>query len=287
MKERSILNIDYYDNSVRIKNANNFSLADTLDCGQAFRWHEDNGRWIGVAHGRKIALKKDGNDVIIEGTGKEDFDNIWRNYFDLDRDYSHIIKVVSSDPKLCKICEQTSGIRLLRQDPWEALCSFIISQNNNIPRIKGIIERMCENFGEDIGGAYSFPTADKIANLTVEELAPLRSGFRAKYIIDAAKKVADGSLPINDLCNMDKESATQLLMTVNGVGPKVASCALLFGCGHIECFPIDVWIKRAMAVLFSDELPKEAIPYAGIVQQYIFHYSRITGLDADKIADLL
>ena len=279
--------IEYFEASVKIKKAANFNLADTLDCGQAFRWHENEGKWYGIAHGKRLCLYNEGDDIVIEGADKEDFDNIWRTYFDLDRDYGAVIATVSADNRLNKICARTSGIRILKQDPWEALCSFIISQNNNIPRIKGIVERLCQNFGEDLGGgAYSFPSAEKIATLTVEDLAPLRSGFRAKYIIDAAKKVADGSVPLYELQGVDKDSAAASLMSITGVGPKVAACALLFGCGHIECFPVDVWIRRAMEVMFSDGLPDYALPYAGIVQQYIFHYARLTGLDADKMGEI-
>ena len=287
MKKDYNLDIEYTPCAVRIKNARNFCLADTLDCGQAFRWYEKDGKWYGIAHSTKLCLFNDGDDVVIEGVSEAEFESVWRAYFDLDRDYSAVIDAVKEDKRLNKICALTGGIRLLRQDPWEALCSFIISQNNNIPRIKGIVERLCQAYGNDLGdGAYSFPQAEKIAALTVEDLAPIRAGFRAKYIIDAAKKVASGQVPINELCNMDVQSAAEALMLISGVGPKVAACTLLFGCGHIECFPVDVWIKRAMEVMFSDGLPDYALPYAGIVQQYIFHYARLTGLDADKMGDI-
>lgn len=287
MKDDYKINIEYTNSGLKILNAANFCLADTLDCGQAFRWYEKDGKWHGIAHGKRLCLYNDGSDVIIEGADKDDFENIWREYFDLDRDYSAVIKTVSADKRLNKICELTGGIRILKQDPWEALCSFIISQNNNIPRIKGIVERLCQNFGDEIAdGAYSFPSAQRLAALTVEDLAPLRSGFRAKYIIDAAQKVADGRVDLYGLHKLDAQSAAESLMTVSGVGPKVAACALLFGCGHIECFPVDVWIRRAMEVMFSDGLPEYALPYAGIVQQYIFHYARLTGLDADKMGEI-
>jgi len=287
MNNNYSIDIKYTNSGVILKNAANFSLSDTLDCGQAFRWYEKEGKWYGIAHGKRLCLFNEGSDIVIEGASEEDFDSIWRGYFDLDRDYGAVIETVRVDKRLNKICSLTGGIRLLRQDPWEALCSFIISQNNNIPRIKGIVERLCQTFGENLGdGAYSFPSAERIASLTVENLAPLRAGFRAKYILDAAKKVANGSVPLYDLHKMDAESAADCLMTISGVGPKVAACALLFGCGHIECFPVDVWIKRAIEVMFSDGLPEYALPYAGIVQQYIFHYARLTGLDADKMGDI-
>lgn len=266
--------------TVRIKNAENFSLNQTLDCGQAFRWQmSKDGVWNGVAYGKYIEIYSDNGDIVIKGTNKQDFDNIWCSYFDIKRDYSKIIKTVSSDNTLRLASEFGSGIRVLNQEPWEALCSFIISQNNNIPRIKGIIERLCENFGEKCARRYSFPSANRLADLEIDDLAPLRCGFRARYIIDAARKVSTGEIDLISLKNTDYETAKAKLMTITGVGPKVADCTLLFGLGHISAFPKDVWIKRAMQVLFDGELPDCAVPYAGIVQQYIFYYARSNNIN--------
>ncbi len=268
-------NIEFKNDKIYIKNAVNFDLAQTLDCGQAFRWSVDEcGVWSGIAFNRYISLYRNGNDIVIENSNKQDFNNIWRHYFDLDRDYGEIIKAVSADQTVKTAAEYSSGIRLLNQDSWEALCSFIISQNNNIPRIKGIIERLCENFGDKIGGGYTFPTSQKIATLSADDLAVIRSGFRAKYIIDAAHKVASGEIDLELLKTTDYNTACDILMQIKGVGPKVADCVLLYGLGHIEAFPRDVWIKRALAELFGGELPECAHAYAGIVQQYIFHYIR-------------
>ena len=149
---------------------------------------------------------------------------------------------------------------------------------NNIKRIKGIISRLCENFGEEKDGYYTFPTAQKIASLSLEDLEVLRSGFRAKYILDAAIKISSGEINLDALKDMTVDLAREELMKIKGVGPKVADCALLFSHKHIEAFPKDVWIKRAMEKLFNGELPKEAKEYAGIIQQYIFFYARETGL---------
>ncbi len=268
-------NIKFENDKIYIKNAVNFDLEQTLDCGQAFRWRVDaNGVWSGIAFDKFIKLYHKGDDIIIENSNEQDFKNYWYNYLDLGRDYGKIIKIISADKTIKSAAQFGSGIRLLNQDSWEALCSFIISQNNNIPRIKGIIERLCESFGNKIDGGYTFPTAQKLACLTVDDLAVIRSGFRAKYIIDAAQRVASGEIDLNALKAADYNTACDTLMTIKGVGPKVADCVLLYGLGHIEAFPRDVWIKRALTELFNGELPDCATKYAGIVQQYIFHYIR-------------
>ena len=272
--------IEYVNDKIIIKNATNFDLAQTLDCGQAFRWSEDeNGIWHGIANGKYIEIYKDSSDIVILNSNKEDFESFWYNYFDLDCDYGKVIENLSTDSILKSACDYGSGIRILRQEPWEALCSFIISQNNNIPRIKGIIERLCENFGEKIGNAFSFPDAKKVSMLTVEDLAILKCGFRARYILDAAKKVANNQIDFEALKCADTDTARSALMTITGVGPKVADCTLLFGLYRIDAFPKDVWIKRAMEVLFPGGLPECARDCPGIVQQYIFYYSRSGNLN--------
>ncbi len=265
-----------------IKNIIPFDLALTLDCGQAFRWNEtDDGCFEGIALGRYLKIKQDKTDLIFYNTSKEDYDNIWKGYFDFERDYGAILKKARENDLLRRITKDCGGIRLLKQDPWEALCSFIISQNNNIPRIKGIITRLCENFGDKIECGYTFPTAEKLANLTVEDLAPLRAGFRAKYILSAAKKCSD-EIDLNTLPQLPIEKAREILMTITGVGPKVADCTLLFGLGFHSAFPMDVWMKRAMAVLFNNKLPDGFEDCAGIIQQYIFHYARTEKITFDN-----
>ena len=269
------------NNNIYVYGVDTFVLAQTLDCGQAFRWREkSNGIWQGVAFNKYLEIEKlDDGTVIFYNTTASDFENIWCDYFDFNRDYTEIIKAISSNEVLKKAAEYGKGIRVLNQEPWETLCSFIISQNNNIKRIKGIIERLCENFGDDMGGYFTFPTPEKLAGLSPEDLAVLRSGFRAKYILDAAQKVSNKEIDLNNLKNLSCVDAQKELMKIKGVGPKVADCALLFSHRHIEAFPKDVWIKRAMEVLFEGNLPKEAEKYAGIVQQYIFFYARETKLN--------
>ena len=179
-------------------------------------------------------------------------------------------------PILAEAAQFAPGIRILNQDPWEALCSFIISQNNNIPRIKGIVERLCQTFGDEIDdGWYTFPTAEKLASLEPEDLQPIRAGFRARYIVDGARKVSSGEINPEKIRVTEINSARSELMKITGVGIKVADCTLLFGLHRVEAFPLDVWMKRAMKTLFPEMSPKDFGEYAGIAQQYIFHYSRM------------
>ena len=170
----------------------------------------------------------------------------------------------------------------MRQDSWEALCSFIISQCNNISRIKGIVERLCTAFGDELRVGdrvyYSFPTAETLAKLSAEDLACLRSGYRAEYIIIAAKAVADGSLDLDALKKTDCKAAVKELRKLRGIGEKVANCVVLFGLAHMEAFPIDVWMKRALKENFPPDFEPETLgSYAGLAQQYIFYYARSNG----------
>lgn len=255
-----------------------FSLPQTLDCGQAFRWEktEDN-KWHGVVKGTPLTVYETADGIVFENTDEEKFNTIWKDYFDFDTDYEKIRESFSGDLYLSRAMDFCGGIRLLKQEPWEALCSFIISQNNNIPRIKGIISRLCEAFGDNLGnGDFSFPDAERLAKMTPEELAPLRAGFRAKYIVDAARKVASGEVPLYELKKLPLEEGLNSLMKITGVGPKVASCALLYGCGKKDAFPIDVWVKKILKELYPDGFPFEDSPYKGVAQQYLFHYRRFS-----------
>ncbi|MCR5522660.1 MAG: DNA-3-methyladenine glycosylase 2 [Clostridia bacterium] len=257
-----------------------FNVPVTLDCGQAFRWKKDgNGDMHGVAFSRALTVHAQGDKITFYGTDKEEFNRIWRRYFDLDRDYEGICRGFGADEKLKSAVEAYPGIRILRQEPWEALVSFIISQNNNIPRIKGIIERLCENFGDDLGGGdFSFPSPEKILAAGQEGLAPLRAGFRAKYIIDAAEKVASGEVDFAGIEKLDLESAAQELKKIKGVGDKVAACALLYGFGRVDALPVDVWVKRILETDYPGGLPACTDGVKGIAQQYLFHWKRNCGV---------
>ena len=251
-----------------------FSPALTLDCGQSFRWKQEGSNFSGVAYGKKLILEQNENKLIFHGCTEEDFNSVWKNYFDLETDYEKILSQYDDEYLKAAVAEY-SGIRILRQEPWEALCSFIISQNNNIPRIKGIIERLCAAFGEGEKGFESFPSPERLASLSVEDLAPLRSGFRAKYIIDAARKVADGEVDFDKIRKADLQEGRDELKKIKGVGDKVAECTLLYGFYKIDAFPVDVWVKRIMAELYPDGLPACTEGSRGIAQQYLFHWRRM------------
>lgn len=256
-----------------IVSESDLDLDETLDCGQAFRWKKIQSDYESTYEGHflndflRVSQEKSGQ-FIFHDTSEEDFLGKWCEYFDFETDYTELKRQFSEDETLAKACSFASGIRLLRQDSWECLISFIISQNNNIPRIKGIIDRLCGNYGGE------FPTANQLSAETPDSLAYLRSGFRAKYIDDAAKRVADGRTNLAEIAKLPIEDARTALKQILGVGPKVAECVLLFGMHRTEAFPVDVWIKRVLATYYPDGFPEFATENAGIAQQYLFHYMR-------------
>lgn len=263
--------------TLRLASAAELDLEKTFECGQCFRWNADeNGVYRGVAYGHCARLWQQGDDICIYTDMEESF---WREYFDLERDYAEISRDFMDGGYLQRCTEYGMGIRILRQEPWEALCSFIISQCNNIKRIKGIVERLCSLYGEPLEFEgqrfYSFPSAQRLASLDVSALAPLRCGYRAEYIITAAMAVASGALDLDTLIDAQWVSAKKELMKLKGIGEKVANCVVLFGLYHMEAFPIDVWIKRALKEHFQPSFRPETLGnFAGLAQQYIFYYAR-------------
>lgn len=261
--------------TAKIKKGTTLDLDATFNCGQCFRFNRmPDGSFGGVAFGRSVRFYDEGELIAVQCADEQEL-LLWQDFLDVGRDYEKIIDSLTGQELLYKIADYGRGIRILKQESWEALCSFIISQNNNIPRIKGIIERLCESYGERLpSGEYTFPTAQRIAALTAEDLAPLRAGFRARYILDAAKKVASGEIRLDELRTMPYDEAKAVLKTICGVGDKVANCVLLFGLGHIDAFPVDVWIKRVMDSKFPQGLPECVDGHKGIIQQYLFYYYR-------------
>ena len=256
------------------KPSDNFSLDLTLDCGQAFRWQNIDGVWNGVAGGRALRVVQTEDGIEFFDIEENDFNDYWKHYFDFDRDYNSICKKLSADSSLKTAIDSFPGIHILNQEPFETLISFIISQNNNIPRIKGIISRLCENFGEKKNGYYAFPKACELSKLFENDLAPLRAGFRNKYILDAAEKISSNAVSFEKIYDLPIESAEKELMKIKGVGPKVADCTLLYGFGKIDAFPVDVWVKRVMSEFYPNGLSGCTDGYRGIAQQYLFHYIR-------------
>lgn len=258
-----------------------FSAAKTFDCGQAFRFDPVNETtFAGTAFGCKIAVGQTVPGVItLYRVSREQFERRWRHYLALDEDYDAIDRfLIESMPcerdraVMTAAVEAGRGIRILRQEPFETLISFIVSQNNNIPRIKKIIRALCDTYGEN--GA--FPTAEALAEAGTDALYALKTGFRAKYIHDAACRVASGAVNLEEIlaCG-DYAACDSALRTIRGVGPKVSACVLLYGFHKTEAFPVDVWIKKSLERHFPDGFDVKRLgKYAGIAQQYLFYYER-------------
>ena len=251
------------------------SLKDTLPSGQCFRFSEQDGIWtVKAGVGENLRVLKVSQDDLSPITE----DPFWAHFFDLETDYENLKKEFSKvSPLMKRACDYAPGIRILNQDPWEALCSFVVSQNNNIKRIMGIIDRMCSFYG---GGG--FPTAKALADANEDDLRMLGLGFRAPYIVNTARAVYDGEIDLDKLRTMDIDQARAILMKVKGIGPKVADCALLFGLHRLDCFPMDVWMKRVMATCFAGQDKSIFGPCAGVAQQYLFHFARTSGYFDDK-----
>ena len=275
------MDMEYFDHGgeVEITGVSDFDLVRIFECGQCFRWDADeNGVYTGVALGRAAKLRRAGGSVFISGAASV-FEAVWRDYFDLGRDYAEIRRRLCVDDFMRSATEFGAGIRILRQDRWEALCSFIISQCNNIPRIKKIIAGLCRRFGNEFEFEgkpfYTFPSAQRLASLHTEDLAPIRCGYRDEYIVGAARAVAAGELDLDALSRASPDSARAALKKLRGVGNKVADCALLFGLNIMDAFPLDVWMKRAVAEHYGPAFdPGMFSPYAGVAQQYMFYYMR-------------
>lgn len=282
-----------------IEGVKDFNTDHIFDCGQCFRWQrQEDGSYIGPAMGRVVKISYADGQLIIDNCGKEDFENIWKKYLDLDTDYGLIKEKLSAEDQIMQAASEYGyGIRILRQDFWETVVSFIISQNNNIPRIKGCIESICEKFGEHAGEYdgkeyYSIPSPEKLASLTIEDLAPCRLGYRAPYLVKMARQFVDrGGPDVVEAELKNAEDPIQALQQFCGIGPKVAACISLFGLGRMDAFPIDVWMRRVMNRLYDiDEKDVKAMKdYAkkhfgengGIAQQYLFYYIR--GLDKNML----
>lgn len=265
----------------RMAKPENFHIDHIFDCGQCFRFNKtEDGCYEGVAFDRYVKIEEGHRTITLYNVDEGEFKSLWRRFLDLDTPYGEIAKGFSDDEVLSEAAEYSSGIRILKQDKWETLCSFIISQNNNIPRIKGIIERMSEKYGKEIyrdcgKSYYSFPTAEALYDAGEDEIFALKTGFRAKYIYDCAKTVCENPFFLTEADGLSTPEASLHLQKIKGVGAKVAACTLLFGYSRYDSFPIDVWVKRILEKYYPDGVSGHlAGSYAGIAQQYLFYYER-------------
>ncbi len=275
--------------AVHITGIPKISLFKTFDCGQCFRFDSvqmfgNEFEVGGVAYDRYVVFAQNHeNELIIYNSTEQDYNSLWREYLALDVDYDKVntqILSATDSEHMKRALEYGDGIRILRQDPYESIISFIISQNNNIPRIKKIIASICQKYGHRVALLnkidYTFPTLDVLSKVSEEELFSLKMGFRAKYIADACKKLSDGSASIEYIRGeRDFDKCVAHLCNIKGIGLKVASCALLFGFGKTEAFPRDVHINRTLEKYFQGGIDLEALgKSAGIAQQYLFYYEK-------------
>ena len=279
-----------------MKNVKTFELRDIFECGQCFRWNkQEDGSYTGVFKNNVLNVKKNKDEIIFEGICENDIQQTVKNYFDLNRNYEKIKEQLSKiDQNMKMSIEYGNGIRILNQDLWETIISFIISANNNIPRIKGIIERLSEKYGDEIkykgNKYYTFPTQEQLNNVTVEEYRKLGLGFRDIRLYETTKMILNKQVDIENMKNNPNTiEVREELLKLSGVGPKVADCILLFSdLKRFEVFPIDVWVRRVMNDLYiknEDEtkVNKKQIEkianekfgdLAGLAQQYLFYWRR-------------
>ena len=284
-------NIVIENGKVILEGVRNFNIKQILECGQCFRWEKVGElNYIGVAHGRVIEVIQENDKVTILNTNEEDFNNIWLDYFDLKRDYSEIKRGLEHDDILGKSVEYGYGIRLLNQEHFELLISFIISARNSIPSIMKTIKKISQKWGTPIeykgNTYYTFPTPEQMKDATEEEIKETGASFRSKYIVDTIAKVNESSydFDLDRISKLNADECHTALQNFKGVGSKVADCIMLFSMRKYSAFPVDVWVKRAMIFFYGAEdasLNKIRIfardkfgELAGFAQQYLFYYAR-------------
>ncbi|MCX7708228.1 MAG: 8-oxoguanine DNA glycosylase [Clostridia bacterium] len=277
-------------NTIIVSGVRDFNPVHIFECGQSFRWaKQGDGSYTGIVRDKVVNIRFEEEALTINNASEDDFIELWYDYFDLGTDYGSIKKQLElKDPFLNEAVHYGYGIRLLKQDLWETLISFIISSNNNIPRITKIITAIAKTYGQEIdfGGCryYTFPDYTRLAGTSLEQLEVCRGGYRCKYIVQTAAMVAERKVNLDRLEEMDTEKARAELMKLSGIGPKVADCILLFSGAHRDVFPTDVWVKRVMEELYFKreagikEIQEFAMSYfgelVGFAQQYLFYYAR-------------
>ena len=279
-----------------LKNAKSFELKDIFDCGQCFRWNKESDEsYTGVFKQNVINVKKQGQDVYFKGICSGDIKNVVTYYFDLERDYENIKKTLSKvDINMKTSIEYGKGIRILNQDLWETIISFIISANNNIPRIKGIIEKLSKTYGNEIiwnnNKYYTFPSVNQLKDVTIEQYRKLGLGFRDIRLYETTQMILNKEIDLEYLKEeKDTLKVREELLKLSGVGPKVADCILLFSeLKRFDVFPIDVWVRRVMNDLYIKDENEEKVSkkkienlakekfgnLSGIAQQYLFYWRR-------------
>ena len=274
---------------MQIQNVTDFSLKYSLESGQSFRWQCIDSAYYGVVESRILKISQVGSTLYVESSTEEDAADLvayLRHYLDIGRDVPKILAEVTKDAYMHRAIEKLWGMRILNQELWETVASFILSQNNNVSRIRGIIRRLSERFGEELrlGGYvdYSFPSPDALAGATEATLLDCGTGYRANYLRGAARTVVSGEISLAAMKELSYVEAKAALMRLNGVGEKVADCICLFSLGHLGALPIDVWIKRIFETLYlrrratHREIREFADNYfgasVGYAQQYLFHY---------------
>lgn len=275
-----------------INTPSDFNLKETLECGQCFHFNMiDENEYVLTAYGHMLHIRQDDKNLIFYDTDDRTYNELWREYFDIDRNYARIKEeLLAKDDKLEEAISAMSGVRILNQEFFETLISFIISQNKQIPHIKKIVADISEKYGTYHGEVkgitmYTFPDVNALKAATVDDLKELKTGFRAPYIYDAVSRVYDKSISYDELAAMESQAGIQKMCEIKGVGNKVASCVSLFALGKRDSFPIDVWIKRIMEYLYFDKVDtsKEVIAefarnqfgeLGGYAQQYLFYYGK-------------
>ncbi len=279
----------FHEGIIEVAGDEPICLQHIFECGQCFRWSPSpRGGYTGVAYGRPTRVWMEGDRLFLRGTPAE-YQQIWRTYFDLDRSYDALTEGFCCNDFMRRAVDYGRGLRILRQEPWEALASFIVPQCNNIPRIRSILDVFCRLYGEPVElegeTLHTFPAPKRVAALSLADLTPLRAGYRAQYILLAAQSVASGGLDLAALQHMDTEQARAAVQSLRGVGRKVADCFLLFGLHKLDAFPVDTWMKKADAFYQPGGSAAAFGPYAGIAQQYIFYYARGTKLALPSSGD--
>ena len=277
-----------------------FDLHSTLLSGQAFRWRADGDWCEGVVFNNIVRLRNVDGGVEVHSAPDDEaaLEPLIRDYLGLDRDMEHVYASISLDDRLAASIKRYKGMRILRQDPWECLVSFLLAQASNIPRITKNVEDICKTFGRAIEGSgrpepvegHAFPTPSELARASVDELWDLRLGYRARYIASAARAVDSGTVDLMALREDPYDAALETLTSLEGVGDKVANCVMLFSLDKLEAFPVDVWIERALQEWYLNgkgqklTRPKMRLwardyfgPYAGYANHYLFHDRRLQG----------